>query len=242
MFGIKKSVQSVLNLVSEDLGILVIWQKLPLAVAGYAVCDEIHGPAVVVNVNGRNANELVRRFTLAHEAAHVLYDREHLREMASFDEYDDFFDYLNESRDPRETRANAFAIQLLAPEPQVRDAWRPELGVAKAVRKFMTEFGLSFEAARCHLANYGLLDLTEKVTGVVTTAPDDLKVLESPELWYPAFDSVPIERRHSVAPLGFKLWREGVITIGRLREVLGCSLGYEEIRDLAELYLTAEAA
>lgn len=170
-------VPSMLNLVTGTLKILVMWQRLPIEVAGYALCDEIHGPLIVVNVNGRNKNELVRRFTLAHETAHVLFDRQHMEERGSFDVYEDLFGYADDSKDPREVRANAFAIHLLSPEFALNNAWNPNEEPRKAVRSFMTSFGISYEAARHHLANYELLPIQEKLSAVATSAPDPMKVV-----------------------------------------------------------------
>lgn len=222
----------------EALGILVIWQKLTPDIAGYALCDEIHGPTIVANVNGRNVNELIRRFTMAHELCHVLFDRGHLQNMSAFDTYDNFYSYRDDDRDPREVRANAFAIHLLLPESELVQAWRE----TRDVREIMTTFGVNYEATRYHLDNYGLLPVAEKLTGVPTTASDEWKSAESGELWYPAFDVIPIERRHTLASLAFRLWGEKRITASRLREVLGAALSDRDARDLAELYEEPAAA
>lgn len=182
-------------------------------------------------MNGRNQNELVRRFTLAHEACHVLFDRHDLALLSRFDAYDDLFAYADGTGDPVEICANAFAIHLLAPEALFVQAWRGD------ARALMTEIGVSFEAVRHHLANYGLLPFAEQVTGVTTTASDAWKAAESSELWYPAFDEIPIERRHTVAKLAFELWTTNRITTSRLREVLRVALPHHQLMELAALYL-----
>jgi Zn-dependent peptidase ImmA (M78 family) len=233
-------VGSMLELVEKRLGALVVWQKLPVDFAGYAFCDEIHGPAIVLNVNGRNQNELVRRFTLAHEAGHVLFDRHDLAALSRFDSYDDFYGYHDDDgKDPHEIRANAFAIHLLAPELLLKEAWA---AAGTDVRSVMTEFGISFEAARHHLDNYRLFPLTERLDRVPTSATDEWKMAESSELWYPAFDDIPIERRHAVARLAFELWTTGKLTTGRLREVLRVNLAHQQLVELATLYLGTIAA
>lgn len=228
------AIGSMLDLVEKRLGALVLWQKLPVDVAGYAFCDEIHGPAVVLNVNGRNQNELVRRFTLAHEACHVLFDRHDLAALSRFDAYDDLYAYSDDTRDPHEIRANAFAIHLLAPERLFHEAWNREHG---DVRRVMLAFGISYEAARAHLGNYGLLPFAERVTPVPTSPSDEWKAAERSELWYPAFDDVPIERRHAIARLAFDLWVKSKITTSRLREALRAYLSHDQLSELAELYL-----
>lgn len=230
---------SMLELVEKRLSALVIWQKLPTDFAGYAFCDEIHGPAIVLNVNGRNKNELVRRFTLAHEVCHVLFDRHDLAALSRFDSYDDFYAYTDDRKDPHEIRANAFAIHLLAPERLLIEGWS---GARGDVRSVMTRFGISFEAARHHLDNYRLLALTERIDRVSTSAPDEWKMAESSELWYPAFDDIPIERRHAVARLAFDLWTNGRLTTSRLREALRVCLAHQQLSELAALYLGTIAA
>ncbi len=99
-----------------------------------------------------------------------------------------------------------------------------------------------FEATRYHLDNYKLLPKAEKTSWISTTAPDAWKSAESGELWYPAFDVIPIERRHTLARLAFHLWKGRRITTSRLREILGVSLSDQEFRDLAELYEEPAAA
>lgn len=233
--GVAGPVPSVMELVSA-LGIGVLWQRLPGYIAGYALSDEIHGPTIVLNVNGRNVNELVRRFTLLHEVCHVLYDRGRLEEMDSFDRYDEFFVYWDGSRDPREIRANAFAIHVLAPEDLLRSQWHPQRDLVEAIRSLMEALGIGYEAARNHLANYDLLSPAVEVRRVPTDAPDEFKLAESSELWYPAFDTIPIERRHAVASLAFRLWKQQQITTSRLRDALEAPLSHEDLVGLADLY------
>jgi Zn-dependent peptidase ImmA (M78 family)/transcriptional regulator with XRE-family HTH domain len=237
--GLDGPIGSMVDLVEKRLGALVLWQKLPGDFAGYAFCDEIHGPAVVLNVNGRNQNDLVRRFTLAHEVCHVLFDRHDLAALSRLDAYDDLYDYSDDTRDPQEVRANAFAIHLLAPEHLSEEVWTRVRG---DVRGVMLAFGISFEAARVHLANYSLRPFGERITGVPTSPGDEWKAAESSELWYPAFDDIPIERRHAVAKLAFELWVAGEITTSRLREALKVYVPHDQLRELAELYLGARAA
>ena len=185
-FGLDDPLESMLELVEKRLGALVIWRKLPADFAGYAFCDEIHGPTVVLNVNGRNQNELVRRFTLAHEACHVLFDRDDLEALSRFDAYDDLYAYADGTREPHEIRANAFAIHLLAPERLLFATWATAPG---DIRRLMTTLGISFEAARYHLDHYHLLPLTQPVSGVPVSPDDEWKArfAADPDLHWKAF-------------------------------------------------------
>jgi Zn-dependent peptidase ImmA (M78 family)/transcriptional regulator with XRE-family HTH domain len=234
--GLKGPIGSMLNIV-EQLGILVLWQNLTDDVAGYAFCDELHGPTAIINVNGRNLNEWVRRFTLAHELCHILFDRRELQSVAAFDRYNDFYAYADEKH-PSESRANAFAIHLLAPPQDVIDRWQPD----RDVRRLMMAFGVSFQAIRHHLDNYRLLPMNERPDVTDTSPTDEWRNAEAAELWYPAFDDIPLERRHTIARLAFRLWRSGRITTSKLREALNAGIDHQRLKELAELYGESLAA
>lgn len=96
------------------LGIRVIEQHLHTStIRGVAIAGAEYHPAIIVNLTSAyNAEETGRRFTLAHELFHVLYDRERARR-------------ITHSSGPWappgiEKRANAFAAMLLMPSHLVR--------------------------------------------------------------------------------------------------------------------------
>ncbi len=61
------------ELVEHRLGIPIIQVKLPPAIAGATISS--HGQrGIVLNVRGVNTNVWIRRTTLAHELAHILFD------------------------------------------------------------------------------------------------------------------------------------------------------------------------
>lgn len=82
-------------------------------IRGVAIAGERYGPAIIVNLTSSyNAQEPGRRFTLAHELFHILFDRKRARRIAH-------------SSGPWaspgiEKRANAFAAMLLMPRSLVR--------------------------------------------------------------------------------------------------------------------------
>src|SRR5262249_23904329 len=75
--------------------------------AGLSFIDHLRGPAIVLNLEGKNKNASVRRFSLAHELCHLLLDWNHVQPLAMIS------GYLNESRLDVERRANAFAVRFL---------------------------------------------------------------------------------------------------------------------------------
>ena len=74
------------ELVEHRLGIPIIQVKLPPAIAGATISS--HGQrGIVLNVRGANTNVWIRRTTLAHELAHILFDPEAKLESVRVDSY-----------------------------------------------------------------------------------------------------------------------------------------------------------
>ena len=139
----------------ERLGIEVkaVWLT-DASVRGVAIAGPRHRPGIAWNRgNPFNATSQGRRFTLAHELCHVLYDREVGRRLA----------IASGPWAPAaiERRANAFAAMLLMPEPLIKR------GVAELTCSLATEEGVDrvarqlqtgFEATLRHLSNLALID------------------------------------------------------------------------------------
>lgn len=96
------------------LGIRVIEDRFRTStIRGVAIAGTRYNPAIIVNLTSAyNTEESGRRFTLAHELFHILYDRERARR-------------VTHSSGPWappgiEKRANAFAAMLLMPRRLVR--------------------------------------------------------------------------------------------------------------------------
>lgn len=86
----------------EDEGVRTAWIDLPDDVSGLSILDPSVGLFIVVN---SVHHWYRRRFSYAHEYAHVLFDRERLGTVSVASERDDL----------REVRANAFAAAFLLP-------------------------------------------------------------------------------------------------------------------------------
>lgn len=91
----------------EDQGIVAAQERLPEDVSGLTLIDPEHGVLTAVNVDH---HFLRRRFSFAHEYAHVLFDRERRGTVSRASERDSF----------EEVRANAFAAAFLMPEAGIR--------------------------------------------------------------------------------------------------------------------------
>ena len=135
-------IRSMRELLEETLGFPVIQAELGESVAGVTVEADLRR-AIVINLSGGNRHVFVRRATLAHELGHLLYDlRGNLRDLR-VDTYDDLDKPAERLPDPVEQRANAFAIEFLAPQQEAvrlfRSTGDDRLG------EVMYHFGVSYQ-------------------------------------------------------------------------------------------------
>jgi len=141
---------SLRELCEETLGIPVIQSELGPDIAGITV-ELGRQRAIVLNLDGQNRNVLVRRATIAHELCHLLYDPSPQLDALRVDSYQELDRHTHEIRDPVEQRANAFAIELIAPRPAV--VQRYQATVDDPVWEVMDHFGISHTAARYQIWN-----------------------------------------------------------------------------------------
>jgi len=144
------------GLLENQLHIPVIQMELPNSIAGATLSSNGHR-GIVVNVRGNNENVLVRRSTLAHELGHLLWDPDqHLKNLVvddsdSIERWDE--EPNSSGSDYVEARANAFAVEFLAPRSVVLDVFTSEQEVRNGLRAVMERFGISFSAARFQIFN-----------------------------------------------------------------------------------------
>ena len=123
-------------------------------VRGVSIAGPHHQPGIFLNRrHGANAGDAGRRFTLAHELCHLLFDREQGRPLA----------VASGPWAPRaiEQRANAFAAMLLMPTSLVKRAVAG-LAVAVATQEAVDEVARRLRAGRLavlnHLTSLGFVD------------------------------------------------------------------------------------
>ena len=123
-------------------------------IRGVALDGERHRPGILVNSrNSANADPFGRRFTLAHEFCHLLFDR-------------DVGAHLAIASGPWaphdvERRANAFAAMFLMPNELVRraiSALAGSLETKDAVLSVANRLRTGFESTLWHLKNLGYID------------------------------------------------------------------------------------
>lgn len=143
-------IPSMRALAEVDLALPIIQAPLGERIAG-ATVQSADRRAIVLNINGKNADACVRRSTMAHELCHLLFDpRQQLQDLR-VDEYAELEERDDIRTDPVEQRANAFAVQLLAPQAAAVERYRAS--GANDLRAVLDHFGISFTAGRYQLWN-----------------------------------------------------------------------------------------
>ena len=139
----------------SDLGVETAEVQLSdETIRGVAIAGPMHRPCVTWNSScERNAEEKGRRFTMAHELCHLLFDADGGRRLALASGPWAPVDV--------EQRANAFAAMLLMPTDMVRSAiadLTAPLNNTQAVGELASRFNTGFHATLWHLANLGFID------------------------------------------------------------------------------------
>jgi hypothetical protein len=143
-------IYSIRELAEDRLGLPIIQAELGESVAGVTI-ETGSRRAIVINISGENRHVFVRRATIAHELGHLLYDPPGRLDHLRVDAYSDLDAPAEQLRDPVEQRANAFAVELLAPQ---RDAVQLFRSTGKdGLVSVMAHFGVSFTVARYQIWN-----------------------------------------------------------------------------------------
>lgn len=229
-------VQSMRVLLEKTLGIPLVQLELPDSVAGGTVSFD-QGRGVFLNIKGNNNEVGARRFTLAHELGHLLWDPEQRLRRIIVDEYkileptqtlDDQVDH-----DFVEARANAFAIEFLAPGKKVESVFRSESSASAGLKKVMEVFGLSYTAARFHIFNSlsKTIDL-EQLTSTGYSIADNWQAQENFTVDFFKPESVPFSRRGRFAYEVVKAEETRKISTNAAAIWLGCStLEYQKEKE-----------
>lgn len=148
-FGIEP-ILSMRELAEDVLGVPVIQARLNDRIAG-ATVESSARRAIVLNLNGLNAEAMVRRSTVAHELCHLLFDPSQDLDDLRVDEYAELDQRPDQRTDPVEQRANAFAVQLLAPQQEAVERYLTSGDDLFAA--VLDHFGVSFTAGRYQVWN-----------------------------------------------------------------------------------------
>jgi Zn-dependent peptidase ImmA (M78 family) len=192
-----KPIASVKELIEVDLCIPVIQLEIHSELAGATVSSGSYR-GIAINLKGDNSNPLARRMTMAHELGHLLWDPDQRLNRLVVDKYDSIIQDAVTSRSPLdavERRANAFAIEFLAPGDATLKVFEDAGGGGTGLEKVISTFGVSKTAILNHLMNasHNKIDMSKQQ--IASIPNDEWEAAES--LAVPLFDpqTVPVSRR-----------------------------------------------
>ena len=116
----REPIANLRSLVEEKLQIPLIQDELSPKIAG-ATVQSGDDRGIVINIRGKNFNTWSGRLTIAHELGHLLWDPDQKLETLIVDQNERLSEAPWSTNNPVEQRANAFAIEFLAPQSVIKD-------------------------------------------------------------------------------------------------------------------------
>ena len=217
---------SLRSLTEEALRVPVIQQRLSEQFAGATVANG-SARGIVLNEIGMNDNVWVRRMTLAHELGHLLWDPEAKLNRLKVHSYDDVQGAAR-VKDIVEMRANAFAINFLAPRKAVAAEMKRAIYPEDGVRIIMSTYGISATAAKYHVKNMTGIDV-EMPAFQLGQASDDWIGRENLAIDVFRPDITPLSRRGKFAGHVVEAAERGFISDDTAATYLRCDTA--EFRD-----------
>ncbi|WP_292908931.1 ImmA/IrrE family metallo-endopeptidase [Niveispirillum sp.] len=196
--GSHEPIHSITELIENRLNIPVIQMEFNSHIGGATIASG-RNRGIVVNTKGDNQDPFIRRMTLAHELGHLLWDPDPKLNQVVVDRYDHIkSDTMATSLDHVERRANAFAIELLAPGDAVIREFEKNGSGPEAVEKVMASYGVGKTALTYHLRNRSHNRIDMIGTSINHVSTEDWEGRES--LATPLFPaSVPLSRRGKIS-------------------------------------------
>ncbi|MHB9072525.1 MAG: ImmA/IrrE family metallo-endopeptidase [Desulfobaccales bacterium] len=234
--NIDHPIEKLIELCEYQLQIPVIQAELPNDIAGATVSTSGYR-GIVVNTRGASKNVWIRRITIAHELAHLLWDPENRLNKLRVDDYSEFNkNYTLESGDWVEQRANAFAVEFLAPSSVVRNIFQDSTNKNQAIRDIMVRFGISFTTAKYHIYNslWRQYDIDDLIVDDLEPDSDWNGREGYTDTFFPIF-SVPLSKRRKFSGLVVKAEKVGYISQDTATLFLDCTLDeYNKNKDAIE--------
>ena len=171
--GPEDPIENLRSLVEDRLHIPLIQDKLPRNIAG-ATVQSGDDRGIVVNTEGKFFNTWSARLTIAHELGHLLWDPDNRLNSLIVDTNDRLRESPWQADTYVEQRANAFAIEFLAPKEAIIGRFRNQYNPPDDIFDFMVAFGVSFIAARYHIwnATHRIWDLNDISTSEAEPTED----------------------------------------------------------------------
>lgn len=218
-------IPSMRDLAEETLRVPVVQTRLDERIAG-ATVDFGTRRAVVLNTTGMNSQAMVRRSTLAHELCHILFDPATNLDTLRVDEYEKLDRRADTLADPVEQRANAFAVELLAPREAAVERFKSmgeDLFLA-----VLDHFGLSFTAGRYQVWNgLGRDRQLEDISAPNRPPESDWEARENYTIDYHPIRQVMNRpsRAGRFSAVAVRAANEGLVSWDTVAEWLFCSIG-----------------
>lgn len=219
-------INSMYKLCEETLLIPIIKVELPDKYAGATIAVR-NDRGIILNTCGMNENVWIRRTTLAHELGHLLWDTEPNLQSISVDEYEGLFNNNWDDNDRNhfvEQRANAFAVEFIAPREGVLDIYNTVESREHQIQTIMNKYGVSKTTAIHHLSNIIRTRIEPDNYQFNNLLPsDEWKAIEGyTEDFFP-IRSVPLERRGIFSAIVVKAHDRGYISEDTACKFLSCS-------------------
>ncbi len=233
-------IPSIRAICEENLNLPVVQAILPDAIAGATIANG-GDRGIAVNVGGQRAVTIFR-MTLAHELAHLLWDPDERLLRLRVDERDGVEADPRSRKDFVEQRANAFAVEFLAPQKGIANLIANPSEKASAVRLVMERYGIGVTPARYQIEN--TFDMHGAFANVhVSSIPEFYEFMAKE---YGQTDvlphEIPIQRAGVFAALVALASRENLINddtaldyLGLTRSGLSKSKGIQLFRENAEI-------
>ena len=183
---------------------------------------------IVLNVGGANTNVWIRRTTLAHELAHILFDPEAKLKNVRVDRYEEMernTQDTDHSQHDVEQRANAFAVEFLAPREAVKQLV-PDVAMvsAEAIGSVMSKSGIGRAAARFHVRNAWWRQAELPPESSIRAMPtDEQRAAENFTQDFFPIAVTPDHRRGRLAFLAAEAVDAGLITADTAAQYLVCT-------------------
>ncbi len=222
----QEPIPSMRELVEHRLGIPIIQVELPDSIAG-ATLSSNGRRGIVLNTGGANTNVWIRRTTLAHELAHILFDPQERLSSIRVDSYEQLQRNTRDtdSLDDVEQRANAFAVEFLAPQDAVRQLVSNTAQVKpEDIAKVMYKFGIGRVAALFHISNawWGQIEVPP-ASSIQARPTDEQRAAEDfTQDFFPIHGTPPM-RRGRFALLVAQAFDGGLITADTAARYLACT-------------------
>lgn len=207
----EEPIPSMRALLGEQVGIPLLTLDLGQRIAGATLANETHR-GIVVNASGPTENPWVRRITAAHELCHYLWDPAIALDALKVDA-DETVSFSNRVIEPVEQRANAFAVEFLAPQKGLKRLAERAKDRHEALTEIACHFGISAQAASYHLHNAYLTRSELFGDGYPSVRPDEYWFAnEDFDLAFFPIERVPFARRGRFAYLVARAVKRGIMS------------------------------